>query len=72
MGSRWSQREALPCHKATAKRPNRCLEVGAESEGPHLSSIALLMLVMVWMVSSARPPRASTTSWSQFSVFYYW
>ena len=43
MGSRWSQREALPNHKATVKWPNRCLEVGAESEGPHLSSIALLV-----------------------------
>ena len=48
--------EALPCHKATAKRSNRCLEVGAESEGLHLSSIALLM----WMVSPARPPSSAT------------
>ena len=56
VGSWWSQREALPRHNAIAKQPNRCLEVGAESEGPHLSSIALLMFTMVWMVSSARPP----------------
>ena len=37
------------------------LEVGAESAGPHLSSIALMMLVMVWMVFSAKPPRVSAT-----------
>ena len=35
MGSQWSQREALPHHNATDKRPNRCLEVEVESEGPH-------------------------------------
>ena len=34
---------------------NRCLEVGAESEGPYLSSIALLMLVMVWMPGRREP-----------------
>ena len=32
VGSRCSQREALPRHKATAKRPNRLLVVGEESE----------------------------------------
>ena len=53
MGSQWSQSETLPRHKATAKRTNRCLEVGAESEGPHLFSIALLMLVMVGVLSQA-------------------
>ena len=51
-------KEALPCHKATVKQPNRCLEMRAESEGPHLSSIALLMFRIV---ISVRPPRVSAT-----------
>ena len=47
MGSRWSQREALPRHKATAKRPNRCFKVvGAESEEPHLNIVDTIWLIL--------------------------
>ena len=59
VGSRWSQSEAFPRHKAIAKRPKRWLEVSDESEVPHLSSMALLIWEMVWMVSSASLPRVS-------------
>ncbi len=61
VGRRWSHSDGLPCHKAIATRPNRGLVVGVESEVPQRFSMALLMMVMVRMVSSANPPSVSAT-----------
>ena len=61
VGWQFSQRLALPRHKAIASLPNKYLEVMAGSGESALSAMARLMDQTVWMVSSARPPRVSAT-----------
>ena len=62
MGCRYSQRPALPLHRAMASLPNRCLEVVAGSVAWERSEMARAMAETVETVSSARPPKVSATS----------
>ena len=62
VGRRRSQRTEFPRHRVMAKRRNSCLVQAVESKGAARWAMDSPKDLMMEMVSSASPPRASATT----------